>query len=78
MSDKRVCVVKLIDEHGVMYKVKVRAESVYEAALLGLNRLHQILFTWYEGSVAGSTLRRAVGVYRVLSMSSARTVSCPT
>ncbi len=32
MSDVRVCVVKLNDAHGVEHRVKVRAESVYEAA----------------------------------------------
>ncbi len=42
MPDERVCVVKLIDEHGVTHKVKVRAESVYEAALLGLSRLQRV------------------------------------
>jgi len=33
MSDVRVCVVKLIDGHGVTHKVKVRAESVYDKSL---------------------------------------------
>src|SRR5713226_9622793 len=42
MSDVRVCVVKLNDEHGVEHRVKVRAESVYEAALIGLNRLERV------------------------------------
>ncbi len=42
MSDKRDCVVKLIDAHGVEHSVRVRAESVYEAALRGLNRLEQV------------------------------------
>jgi hypothetical protein len=42
MSDERVCVVKLTDAHGVEHRVKVKAESVYEAALLGLNRLQQV------------------------------------
>jgi hypothetical protein len=37
-----VCVVKLTDDHGVEHGVKVRAESVYEAALLGLNRLERM------------------------------------
>ena len=32
------CVVKLVDDHGVERSVKVRAESVYEAALKGLAR----------------------------------------
>jgi hypothetical protein len=42
MSDERVCVVRLTDDHGVEHRVKVRAESVYEAALLGLNRLERM------------------------------------
>ena len=33
MSEERDCVVKLIDDHGVEHSVRVRAESVYEAAL---------------------------------------------
>ncbi len=42
MSDVRVCIVKLNDEHGVEHRVKVQAESVYEAALLGLARLERV------------------------------------
>jgi len=42
MPEERVCVVKLTDDHGVEHQVKVRAESVYEAALLGLNRLERM------------------------------------
>ena len=42
MSNKRVCAVKLNDQHGVEHTVKVEAESVYEAALLGLNRLERV------------------------------------
>jgi len=42
MSDLRVCIVKLNDAHGVQHRVKVRAESVYEAALLGLSRLERV------------------------------------
>lgn len=42
MSDERDCIVKLVDSHGVEHSVKVRAESVYEAALKGLNRLKQV------------------------------------
>lgn len=45
-SDERECVVKLIDDHGVEHSVKLRAASVYEAALKGLNRLQQ---TGWEG-----------------------------
>lgn len=42
MSDVRVCVVKLVDGNGVEHRVKVQAESVYEAALLALNRLQRV------------------------------------
>jgi hypothetical protein len=53
MSDERVCVVKLIDQHGVTHEVEVQAESVYEAALLGLSRLERV--GWEsDGSTIGS------------------------
>src|SRR6267154_4507339 len=43
MSNERsFCVVKLHEQHGVEHTVKVRAESVYEAALLGLDRLERV------------------------------------
>lgn len=51
MSVERDCVVKLIDDHGVEHSVKVRAESVYEAALKGLRRLNTV---GWEGD--GSTI----------------------
>lgn len=35
------CIVKVVDEHGVEHSVRVRAKSVYEAAILGLNRLEK-------------------------------------
>jgi hypothetical protein len=55
MADVRVCVVKLIDDHGVEHKVKVQAESVYEAALLGLRRLERV--GWEsDGSTIGSVI----------------------
>src|SRR5260370_20707656 len=55
MSDERLCVVKLTDEHGVEHRVKVRAESVYEAALLGLKRLERV--GWEsDGSTIGSVI----------------------
>lgn len=38
----RDCVVKLVDDHGVEHSVRVPAESVYEAALKGLNKLTRI------------------------------------
>jgi hypothetical protein len=42
MSEPRDCVVKLVDDHGVEHSVRVRAESVYEAALRGLQRLERV------------------------------------
>jgi hypothetical protein len=42
MFEQKSCVVKLVDDHGVEHSVKVPAESVYEAALKGLNRLERI------------------------------------
>jgi hypothetical protein len=48
-------VVKLTDDHGVEHSVKVRAASVYEAALKGLNRLNKV--GWESnGSQIGSVL----------------------
>ena len=35
-------VVKLVDDHGVEHSVRVRAESVYEGASKGLNKLVRI------------------------------------
>jgi hypothetical protein len=48
MSEQKICVVKLTDQHEVEHSVKVRAESVYEAALKGLTRLEKI---GWEGEV---------------------------
>lgn len=42
MSEAHDCVVKLVDIHGVEHSVKVRAESVYEAALRGLQKLERV------------------------------------
>ena len=42
MPEERDCVVKLVDDHGVEHSVRVRAESVYEAALKGLQKLERI------------------------------------
>ena len=42
MTDARDCVVKLVDDHGVEHSVTVRAESVYEAALRGLQKLERV------------------------------------
>ena len=33
------CIVKIVDDAGVEHSVQVRAESVYEAAILGMSRL---------------------------------------
>jgi hypothetical protein len=74
MPDERVCVVKLTDDHGVEHRVKVRAESVYEAALLGLKRLERV--GWEsDGSTIGSVIvevweeptRHVVQVKKLLS-----------
>jgi hypothetical protein len=42
MPEERDCVVKLVDDHGVEHSVKVRAASVYEAALKGLTKLEKV------------------------------------
>lgn len=42
MSEERDCVVKLADDHGVEHSVRVRAESVYKAALKGLKKLERV------------------------------------
>jgi len=42
MPKERDCVVKLVDDHGVEHSVRVRAESVYEAALRGLRQLEKV------------------------------------
>jgi hypothetical protein len=53
MSEERDCVVKLVDDHGVEHSVRVRAESVYEAALKGLKKLKRV--GWEsDGSQIGS------------------------
>src|SRR5580693_4983985 len=55
MSEARDCVVKLVDDHGVEHSIRVRAESVYEAALLGLKRLERV--GWEsDGSTIGSVI----------------------
>jgi hypothetical protein len=41
MSEMRECVVRVCDAQGFEHRVKVRAGSVYEAALLGLERLQR-------------------------------------
>ena len=42
MSEARDCVVELVDDHGLEHSIRVRAESVYEAALRGLRKLERI------------------------------------
>jgi len=54
MSD-RDCVVKLVDDHGVEHSVRVRAESVYEAVLKGLNKLARI--GWGSAPLNGEVLQ---------------------
>jgi hypothetical protein len=55
MSEERDCVVKFTDCHDVEHSVKVRAASVYEAALKGLARLEKV--GWEsDGSQVGSVL----------------------
>jgi len=57
MPDERCVHVRLTDDHGVEHRVKVRAESVYEAALLGLKRLERV--GWEsDGSTIGSVMWR--------------------
>jgi hypothetical protein len=73
-DERRLCLVRLTDDHGVEHKVKVRAESVYEAALLGLKRLGRV--GWEsDGSTIGSVIvevweeptRHVVHVKKLLS-----------
>jgi hypothetical protein len=40
--DLRDCVVKLRDDHEIKHSVRLRATSVYEAALRGLARLQKV------------------------------------
>jgi len=42
MPKERDCVVKLVDDHDVEHSVRVRAESVYEVALRGLQQLEEV------------------------------------
>src|SRR5690348_3452822 len=51
-SSMRDCVVKLVDFHGVEHSVRGRAESVYEAALWGLERLNRVAWE-SDGSQMG-------------------------
>jgi hypothetical protein len=73
MSEQKDCVVKFVDCHDVEHSVKVRAASVYEAALKGLARLEKVGWEG-DGSQIGSvwvevweepTLHR-VGVAKML------------
>jgi len=85
MPDERVCVVRLTDDHGVEHSVKVRAKSVYEAALPGLSRLERV--GWEsDGSTIGSVTvevweeptRHVVHVKKLLSWLKAPENSHPT
>jgi hypothetical protein len=42
MPKEQDCVVKLVDDHGVEHSVRIRAESVYEAALRGLQQPEKV------------------------------------
>jgi hypothetical protein len=48
MPEQKDCVVKLVDGHGVEHSLRVRAESVYEAALKGLKRLKNVSWDAHE------------------------------
>lgn len=50
------CVVKLVDDHGVEHSVRVRAESVYEAALRGLQKLERIGWESDESQIGWVTV----------------------
>lgn len=72
-SDVRDCIVKLLDQHGVEHSVRVRAPSVYEAALRRLERLSKV--GWEsDGSQIGTVTvevyeeptRHAVNVKKLL------------
>jgi hypothetical protein len=57
MSEMRECVVRVCDAQGVEHRVKVRAGSVYEAALLGLERLQRS--DWSRSGVLDDGLVRS-------------------
>lgn len=42
---KRNCVVKFVDSFGIEHAAKVEAESLFEAAVLGLHRLDSSFWT---------------------------------
>lgn len=37
----RICIVSFVDVHGIRHSAEVEAESLYEAAVLGVRRLDQ-------------------------------------
>lgn len=51
----RECVVRIVDNIGTVHSVKVRAESMYEATLLGLNALSRVGWEG-DGETLGSVL----------------------
>src|SRR5215475_2761073 len=51
----RECVVRIVDDIGTVHSVKVRAESLYEATLLGLNALCRVGWEG-DGETVGSAL----------------------
>ncbi len=56
MGTIRKCFVKLVDDIGTTHSVQVHAESVYEAVLLGLNRLSEMGWESERGGTVGSAL----------------------
>lgn len=52
----RECVVKLTDNIGTIHSVRVRAESVYQALLIGLNKLGHV--GWEGNGKTNRTGRR--------------------
>ncbi len=70
----RLCTVSLTDPSGIRHTVEVQAESLYEAAALGLAALKRE--AWVEGprraatleiSVFGPVVKHAISVDRVLA-----------
>ncbi len=47
----RECIVKILDADGVEHSVKVRAESVYEAALRGFERFDRLCLAKDDGTL---------------------------
>ena len=68
----RTCLVSLTDVRGTRHSVEVTAESLYEAAILGLNLLRKDQWlekpgpgTWLEVEVKEPTVRHQVTVQQL-------------